>query len=221
MTDSPSEVWRGQFLRFYQKDNHSHGYIQCLEAADNVYFYAMQLIDEIYKGSSSTKDKFSELSRLTRKGRFVEFAVEHTSWGPKAVPPITLLPETFEGHDDLASRLGAARKAKRKADQKKEPEEEPEQDPDVAADGSAVCAIRDALSKLWREQAAICTAEISTEWSIASLEMLTRKLVWEAWNPCDSSWKGLRARQLIVKAREHFGVNASPVFPCGVDEFVA
>lgn len=71
-----------------------------------MYFYAHDLVKELgirtRKGFESGLD---HLQRLFEAGRFIEFSVATNDRGPKAVGPMRLLPEDFDGRRELETQM--------------------------------------------------------------------------------------------------------------------
>lgn len=214
-------LYRSRLKKFFWRESHSFGYISCLEAEDDVYYYALELANAIGL-VGSIKRKFEQLSELVQAGCFIEFAKVKNERGEKVVQPIQLLPDGFEGQDELAARLDAQvleRKIRPQFDEGEDCEEEDEYafDPEVWPDpsGSYVRELQERVSSLLGTKAS--AKKPPQVWSTENVKDYVQWLSWQHWDPCHA-WKGLSCGTWPEKAKEYFS-RASP-FPGKAKAFV-
>ena len=223
MSASDTSIRRGRLKKFFWKKEHSFGYIQCLDAEDDIYFYAFQLADGI--GLVGSIDEMLEgLNELVQTGCFVEFATVKNQRGVKAVPPMKLV-DGFDGQQELSALLDAQLKAKKKAgyagtfDDSEGEEEEDDYafDSEVWPDpgGSYVRELQKKVLHL--SEAKASARQPQPFWSLQNVEDYVVWLSWKNWDPCNP-WKGLSCGTWPEKAKEYFG-RASP-FPGKAKAFV-
>ena len=93
----------GRLKKFYHKQFHSFGYIECLQAPEDAYVYGQELV-------TALNISFKDASKLI--GRFLSFKLVWNHRGPKAMAPIELLPEGFEGEAALSIALNRSTEEK-------------------------------------------------------------------------------------------------------------
>ncbi|CAE7815302.1 adck1 [Symbiodinium sp. CCMP2592] len=215
---------RGRLKKFFWKEDHSFGYIQCAEEEDDIYFYAVELVNDIGLVGSWNK-KFEQLHDLVGAHAFVEVSVVQTSRGVKAVRPMRLLPDEFEGKEELVAQLDeqllarsqahlGARRAE--ADEEEGEEEEQEEceeeegfdawDPEIhdwpTPEGAYVRELQNEISRLLRERASM--KKPARDVSLTNVQAFVRWLSWQDWDP-SRAWKGLSSGTWPEKAKDHFG----------------
>ena len=232
---------RGRLKKFFWKENHSFGYIQCLEEEDDIYFYACELVNDI--GLVGSWDgKFEQLNDLVHAGALVEVTVKQSSRGVKAVRPMRLLPDDFEGRNTLVAQLDEQRHRLAKAwanhtgsaeisslsaawEGVEEESDEDAFDPEVdvwSPGGSYVRSLQEQISRLLEERAQVMKPP--REPSIPNVQEFVRCMSWKNWDPC-CAWKGLSCGTWPEKAKDYFGAAAFPgkakTFVQGVSGVVA